>query len=70
MGEVTEMMVDGVLCEICGAYIDGPAPGHPRRCCDCDGGTGRTHPCPRCRRVLRGEQGLRDHMRDAHGEAT
>lgn len=29
----------------------------------------RTHPCPHCPRVLRGEMGLRHHLADAHPEA-
>jgi hypothetical protein len=33
MGEIAEMMLDGTLCECCGAYIDdGAAPGFPRYC--------------------------------------
>lgn len=34
MGDVAEMMVEGVLCEICGEFI-GEAVGHPRRCGGC-----------------------------------
>jgi hypothetical protein len=32
MGEIAEMMLDGTLCEACGAYIDDDIPGHPRYC--------------------------------------
>lgn len=35
MGEVTEMMLDGILCEGCGEVIDMQAVGHPRRCRAC-----------------------------------
>lgn len=31
MGEIAEMMLDGTLCECCGAYI-GPGEGFPRYC--------------------------------------
>jgi hypothetical protein len=32
-GDVADMMLDGTLCEGCGAYLDdGPAPGFPRYC--------------------------------------
>jgi len=35
MGEIAEMMLDGTLCEWCGVYIEGDAPGYPRLCRDC-----------------------------------
>lgn len=38
MGDITEMILDGELCEECGGYIDGKAPGYPRKCNDCKGG--------------------------------
>lgn len=34
MGEIAEAMLDGVLCEGCGAYL-GEGAGHPRRCGEC-----------------------------------
>ncbi|MGK5511744.1 hypothetical protein [Brevibacillus formosus] len=36
MGELTEMMLSGMLCQVCGAYMDDfDDPGHPRTCQDC-----------------------------------
>ncbi len=41
MGEVSEMMIEGILCETCGVLMDdmteegARAPGYPRRCPDC-----------------------------------
>lgn len=35
MGEYAEMMIDGALCQSCGAFIDGEATGVPRTCDDC-----------------------------------
>lgn len=32
MGDIADMMLDGTLCECCGVYIPGEAPGHPRYC--------------------------------------
>jgi hypothetical protein len=34
MGEIADMMLDGVLCETCGEYI-GDEVGFPRRCASC-----------------------------------
>lgn len=34
MGEIAESMLDGTVCEACGTYIEGDAPGHPRYCSD------------------------------------
>lgn len=36
MGEIADSMVNGFLCEMCGVYLDGEEPGHPRQCEDCD----------------------------------
>lgn len=35
MGEISEMMLDGTLCQVCGSVIDGDTPGYPRYCLDC-----------------------------------
>lgn len=35
MGDVAEMMLEGLLCEVCGELIDGDEPGYPRRCAGC-----------------------------------
>ena len=37
MGDVLrfELMLDGLLCQICGGFLDGGAPGHPRWCEEC-----------------------------------
>ena len=34
MGDVAEMVLEGILCEFCGAHI-GDAVGHTRACGDC-----------------------------------
>ena len=34
MGDVAEMIIEGILCEECGSYI-GEAVGYPRKCEDC-----------------------------------
>lgn len=36
MGEIANMMVDGVLCQQCGVLVDGDVPGYPRYCEDCE----------------------------------
>lgn len=35
MGEVAELMIEGVLCTECGGVVDGEAVGYPRPCDDC-----------------------------------
>jgi hypothetical protein len=35
MGEVADMVLDGTLCQKCGALVDEEAPGFPRDCADC-----------------------------------
>lgn len=35
MGDVVDLVLDGILCEACGCFIDGNASGYPRKCADC-----------------------------------
>lgn len=34
MGEIAELMLEGVLCENCGSFVGDPV-GYPRKCEDC-----------------------------------
>lgn len=36
MGEIAEKILNGQLCEVCGAFVDGEEPGYPRKCEDCE----------------------------------
>lgn len=71
MGEVSEMMLDGTLCEGCGVFLNDDPPGYPCYCKDCGGGL-RPGPnvtktnCPTCGKRVK-KAGLADHQRDAHG---
>ena len=72
MGEAAEMMLDGSLCEHCGAYV-GEAVGYPRSCSVCrsldlGGLQSRTAVCPQCGKRVK-QKGLNQHIRDAHKEA-
>lgn len=35
MGEITEMILEGILCEVCGVWIESKPEGFPRSCSDC-----------------------------------
>lgn len=35
MGEFADMVLEGLLCEQCGGYIDGAESGYPRLCAGC-----------------------------------
>jgi len=35
MGQYADDITDGLVCSICGALVDGDAPGHPRKCGEC-----------------------------------
>lgn len=35
MGDIAEMILEGLLCDCCGSFIDGEEPGFPRSCEDC-----------------------------------
>lgn len=75
MGEIAEMMLDGTLdCET-GEYL-GEGDGYPRTARQMrepafpkgymGGRKAKDTPCPKCGRKLRGETGLRDHMKSTH----
>lgn len=79
MGDIADMMLDGTLCEGCGEYL-GADGGYPQRCPVCARALKtevRTHPyfpsaskvaCTVCQRLVK-KAGLKDHMRDKHGNA-
>lgn len=76
MGDIADMMLDGALCEGCGAYMGG-GDGYPQRCAGCrtedkkDRAAAYQPPKPKvkcsvCARKVK-PTGLADHMRDSHG---
>lgn len=78
MGEISEMMLDGTLCEGCGDFL-GDGDGIPQYCASCapsqDDGITRTKDgqqrpskinCPNCGKLVK-KTGLEDHQRDVHG---
>ncbi|MDR3100789.1 MAG: hypothetical protein LBV73_27465 [Paraburkholderia sp.] len=74
MGEYAELMLEGVLCEGCGMFIDDDAPGHPRHCDDCatdvtvaavGAPLSRKVQCCHCARLIV-RTGLKDHMDSKH----
>ncbi len=37
MSQTVEDMLDGLICQVCGAFMDDfESPGHPRTCEDCE----------------------------------
>ena len=80
MGEISDLMLDGTICDGCGVTMYGDSYGVPRRCSHCrKHNPGSTDPCkllratapatlycPLCRRGLKGTAGLTHHARDAH----
>jgi len=65
VGDITDSILNGDLCEECGCGI-GPGEGFPRRCIDCASQTNRYANCPTCGKRVKAV-GLADHARDAHG---
>jgi methionyl-tRNA synthetase len=36
MGDIADMILEGILCDVCGMlFVDHNIPGHPRTCDDC-----------------------------------
>lgn len=78
MGEIADMMLDGMLCEGCGVYMHGEPPGHTRKCADCIRSyreesvhlkLQQKEKCQHCNKMIR-KIGMRDHIRDVHLHVT
>ena len=77
MGEIAEMMLNGDLDCYTGEYL-GEGDGYPRSLDDDYNKSIRKHnmkpsrrkkntPCTVCNKLMRGEQGLKMHLKDKHG---
>ena len=66
MGDVADMMMDGILCIECGEYI-GEDVGHPRKCFGCKPTKENSITCEICNKKLKPE-GLFDHMKAKHAD--
>lgn len=74
MGDIADMILEGELCQECGAYMEG-ADGYPRSCRSCKPNFKKPAKtataqekvnCPHCmKRVKR--VGLSNHIKDSHG---
>ena len=78
MGDMSDMMLDGTLCQGCGVFLNEDAPGFPCSCRDCMAEKKKAKsaayqpPKPKTKCTVCGRKvkptGLSDHMRDAHKE--
>lgn len=76
MGDIANMMLEGILCQDCGMYLDDNENrlGYPQSCEDCKEDEKRKqklnlHPkikCLVCNKPCRGEQGLEAHKKAKH----
>lgn len=81
MGDIADMMVEGLLCEQCGGFIDGEEPGYPRNC-GCEPELKKQQkaaiqkvgnrlqpkifPCAGCNKKFRTEHGATHHYKEVH----
>jgi hypothetical protein len=79
MGEIADMMIEGILCEQCGVFI-GDEVGYPRNC-GCDPSMSRPPPprkpktvknvpCGHCKKKFGSSEARDQHTRDAHPEGA
>lgn len=80
MGDIADMIIEGVLCQGCGEYM-GDGNGYPQWCRACmktedrketlpgpkPGAKQKKVRCAHCNRRI-AEGGMQQHMRDKHGE--
>lgn len=69
MGEISEMVLDGVLCEGCGVYL-GEGDGYPGRCSACADGADELSvqllKCKHCNRQFATDTARRQHANAKH----
>lgn len=72
MGEIADMMIEGILCEQCGVFLEGEPPGYPRLCGDCEKDVPvdrveihKKIPCPICKKRVK-ERGMDQHQADSN----
>jgi hypothetical protein len=72
VGEIADMMLDGIMCELCGTFMeDRQAPGYPRKCHCCrrdeqkEEKACRKVKCSLCGKSVKWN-GILDHMKVVH----
>lgn len=77
MGEIADWILEGGLCQTCGAYLeDGNEPGYPRTCAGCqdnervEKSDAKIISCiySRCRKRFNTSAAMKQHCRDKHGD--
>jgi hypothetical protein len=66
MGEIADMMIDGLLDSVTGELIDGDAPGYPRTKYKPLPKLPRQHSCKLCGKRFRTMRGVKDHTKAVH----
>jgi len=70
MGDVADMMLDGILCESCGVFLNDEPQGYPCYCSDCATFKSKQKPkvklsknfkCTQCNRLFSCESNLKQH---------
>lgn len=84
MGDIADMMLDGLMCEGCGIFMDdGEECGYPRRCGACSAEYRRGEniarvkvkevkpvPCSNCKRRFGTPEAYLQHWKDKHEKET
>lgn len=69
MGDIADMMIDGMMCETCGEYL-GEGEGYPTQCASCkeenQEETKEKIKCSICNKKCKGEEGLNAHNKAKH----
>lgn len=68
MGEIADMIIEGVLCEQCGAYV-GDEVGFPRSCPDCERERTPKVKCAYCSKMV-APSGMLQHHAAKHARGT
>ena len=66
MGDIADMILEGLLSEDTGEVIDGDSPGYPRKMPVGRKASKEGEDCPICGKRLKSESGVSQHMQDKH----
>lgn len=67
MGEIADMVLEGILCQLCGELMSDDAPGHPRTCDGCLKPI-KKHACQFCHKGFTTTGGRDAHEKTVHAK--
>ena len=65
MGDISEMMLEGGLCQVCGKHV-GENDGYPKFCSLCSEGEVSGYECSQCNKIFNSHYAAKQHFDAKH----